>query len=183
MLEREEELIKKAKKGDNQAFGKLYDYYVAPIYRFVFIKVGHKAIAEDLTQEVFLSAFENLNNYSIQGCPLSSWLYQIARNKVIDHYRTKRNNLSIEEVGEDVFKVGAVIEKDLNFDFDLKQVREAMLKLSEIEQDVLIMRFIEDLSHHEIASAIDKSEGAVRLIQHRAIKNLKRILEDKKHER
>lgn len=178
MLEGEEKLIKKAREGDNYAFVQLYNHYVAPIYRFVFMRVSHKAIAEDLTQEVFLSAFENLKNYSFQGCPLSSWLYQIARNKVIDHYRTKKSNLDIEKVSEDVFKAIETGESDLNRDFDLKRVREAMLKLSETEQDIIIMRFIEDLSHSEIASAISKSEGAVRLIQHRAIKNLKKILEN-----
>jgi RNA polymerase sigma-70 factor (ECF subfamily) len=180
MLEGEEKLIERAKKGDNYAFVQLYNHYVAPIYRFVFIKINHKAITEDLTQEVFLSAFENLKNYSFQGCPLSSWLYQIARNKVIDYYRTKRNNLSIEGISEDVLKVIDAKERDLNLDFDLRRVREATLKLSETEQDVIIMRFIEDLSYSEIASAINKSEGAVRLIQHRAIKNLKKVLEDKK---
>lgn len=178
MLEGEENLIKRAKTGNKESFGRLYDHYLAPIYRFVVIKVSSKAIAEDLTHEVFLSAFENLDGYSSRGFPFSSWLYQIARNKVIDHYRTQKNNLSIDLVSEEVFKVTDIIEADLNKSLDLEKIKGAMELLSDVEQDVLIMRFIEDIPHKDIAASLNKSEGAIRLIQHRAVNNLKKILEN-----
>jgi len=178
MLEGEENLIKRAKKGDKECFGRLYDHYLNRIYRFIVLKVDSKAVAEDLVHEVFLSAFENINSYASRGFPFSSWLYQIARNKVIDYYRTRKNNLSFEMVSEEHFKIEDVIEKDLNHVLELTQVREAMRSLGEIEQEVLIMRFIEDMPHKEISRALGKSEGAIRLIQHRAINNLKQILQD-----
>jgi RNA polymerase sigma-70 factor (ECF subfamily) len=137
-------------------------------------------VAEDLAHEVFLSAFENISGYASRGFPFSSWLYQIARNKVIDYYRTRKNNLSFEMVSEEVFKINDLVEKDLNQTLALEKVWKAVETLSDVEQDVLIMRFVDDLSHKEIAGAIGKSEGAIRLIQHRAINNLKQVLEDER---
>jgi len=173
MLEGELNYIKEAKKGNGAAFGLLYDYYVPKIYRFVFLKTGNKAEAEDLVHEVFLSAWQNVYRYRHQGFPFSSWLYQIARNAVIDHYRTSKKNLPIEEVDEELVKVNALYQEKLDFDLELEKLKKNISLLKPEYQDVLIMRFIEDLSQEEIAAAMNKSEGAVRLIQHRALKELK----------
>lgn len=178
MLEDEKNLIKQAKKGEESAFGRLYDHYIGPIYRFVLVKVGSKAEAEDLTHDVFLSAWQNLKGYKHQGHPFSSWLYQIARNRVIDHYRTRKANVSIEDTDEELFKVVGVVENRLETTLTMEKIRSAMVKLSPDQQDVIMMRFVEDLSNEEIAEALGKSEGAIRLLQFRAIQNLKDTLKE-----
>ena len=173
MLEGEINLIKEAKDGNHASFGKLYDHYITPIYRFVMVKTNHKPDAEDLTHEVFLSAWQNLKNYKFQGFPFSSWLYQIARNKVIDHYRTKKTHSSIDDVDENIFEVAGALESGLDRSIALGTVKEAIASLSPDQQDVIVMKFIEDLSNEEIAAALKKSDGAIRLLQHRAVNNLK----------
>lgn len=175
MLEGELNHIKEAKKGNKAAFGLLYDHYIPKIYRFVFLKVNSKAEAEDLTHEVFLSAWQNIYKYRHQGFPFSSWLYQIAKNAVIDHYRTAKKNLPIENIDEELVKIGAVHQDKLDFDLELEKLKKIISSFKPEYQDVLIMRFIEDLSQEEIAQTMNKSEGAVRLLQHRALKELKNI--------
>lgn len=176
MIEGEHNLIQRAKKGEKECFGQLYDHYITPIYRFVLVKVNSKAEAEDLTHEVFLSAWQNIKGYKHKGFPFSSWLYQIARNKVIDHYRTKKIHTSFDSLDEDILKIVGVAEEKMDKMLNLEKVKEAIAKLSPEQQDVVIMKFVEDLSNEEIAQALKKSEGAVRLLQHRAINNLKQLL-------
>lgn len=176
MLDGELNLIKDAKKGDKEAFGKLYDHYIAPIYRFVLIKVTDKDEAEDLTHEVFLSAWQNLKNYRHQGFPFSSWLYQIARNRVIDHYRTKKQHTSLESITEDSEPAVAFAESKIEALLAMDHVKAAIQQLGDEQREVIMLKFVEDLSNEEIAKALNKTEGAIRLLQHRAVQNLKEIL-------
>lgn len=173
MLENENKYIKSAQNGNGEAFGLLYDCYLAKIYRFVFVKVNNKTIAEDLTHEVFLNAWKNLKSYAQKEFPFSSWLYQIARNEVIDFYRTRKKNISLEEIKEDYLKTQE--DKDLDAEINLEIIGKLIRLLKPDQQDVIIMRFIEDLNHEEIAATLGKSAGAVRLIQHRAINSLKEL--------
>lgn len=176
MLDGEQNLIRRAKRGEKEPFGQLYDHYIAQIYRFILMKTNNKVEAEDLTHEVFLSAWQNLQSYKFQGFPFSSWLYQIARNKVIDYYRTKKSHTSLENLDENILQVVGVVENRLDKVLEIEKVREAISQLGSEQQDVIIMKFVEDLSNEEIANALGKSEGAVRLIQHRAINNLKELI-------
>ena len=178
MLEGEDKLIKRAQKGEGDCFGSLYDHYLQSIYRYVFLKVSSKQEAEDLTHEVFVSAWENLKGYRLRGFPFSSWLYNIARNKVIDYYRTHKVHADIDGVDPDLFKLASNVEKEIDLTLDFQKIKIAMSKLREEQQDVLIMRFVDDLSHREIALAMEKTEGAVRLAQHRALQSLREILEN-----
>lgn len=177
MLDGEKSIIESAVRGESSAFGMLYDHYHPKIYRFVLVKVSCREEAEDLTHQVFLHAWQNIQNYRNFGFPFSSWLYRIARNQVIDHYRTHKNTLAIDEVNSDLFPdtadSGASAEQNLRLD----AVRAALATLKSEYQDVIIMRFIEELSLKETAAAIKKSEGAVKLIQHRALKQLRSLLE------
>jgi RNA polymerase sigma-70 factor (ECF subfamily) len=175
-MEGEDQIIKKAQKGDTESFSHLYNQYLPKIYRFVLFKVNSRQAAEDLSHDVFLSAWQSLDSYRPQGFPFSSWLYQIARNKVIDHYRTFKGHSSLENIDENLLKIVGVAEHSLDQTLNWERVCQATKQLSEDQQDALIMRFVEDLSYPEIAAALDKSEGAVRLLQHRAVSNLKNIL-------
>lgn len=177
MLEDENKLIRQVQKGNAESFGRLYDHYVAPIYRYTLLKVGNRQEAEDLTHEVFVSAWENIRGYRMRGFPFSSWLYNIAHNRVIDYYRTHKAHRNIDDIDPNLFKLASSVEKDIDTALDFNRVRVAMAHLSDDQQDVLIMRFSDDLSHKEIAQAMQKTEGAVRLIQHRALEALREILE------
>ncbi len=176
MLEDEHKLVERAKGGEPEAFGLLYDHYLPKIYRFILLKVGRREEAEDLTHQTFLRAWEHIEQYRSRGYPFSSWLYRIARNAVIDQYRKKLPDVSIDSLPPDLFvekqQLGEIVELKMEWETILK----AMNSLGGIEQDVLIMRFVDDLTHKEVAKAIGKSEGAVKVIQHRAIKNLKNII-------
>lgn len=176
MLDGEKNLIENAVKGGASAFGSLYDHYHPKIYRFVLIKVGRREEAEDLTHQVFLSAWLNIGSYRDLGYPFSSWLYQIARNQVIDFYRTKKQNVSIEEVDPEYFAEPADHPLTVDHYLELEHVQRAIRKLKPEYQDVVLMRFVEDLSLKEVAAALEKTEGAVKLMQHRAIRQLKKIL-------
>jgi RNA polymerase sigma-70 factor (ECF subfamily) len=172
MLEGEKNLVKSAQRGDPEAFGLLYEYYLPRIYRFILIKVSHKEQAEDITHLTFLKAWENIRGYKHQGYPFGSWLYRIARNAVVDHYRREVTHTNLEDVAE-TLGIGESLSRDLDAKLQLDDLLKAMKVLKEIEQDILIMRFVEDLPHQDIAKAVDKSEGAVKVIQHRALKKLK----------
>ena len=176
MLEGEQHLIEKAQGGDRECFSALYNHYVPPIYRFICMKVSGREESEDLTHEVFLSAWQNLGRYKPQGFPFSSWLYQIARNRVIDYYRVRRTHTNLETVDAELISAPSGLEEHLDSNFNLQKIKSVLHKLSGDQQDVLILKFIQDLSHQEIAQAMKKSEGAVRLIQHRAIRSLKELL-------
>jgi RNA polymerase sigma-70 factor (ECF subfamily) len=178
-MEDERKLVLRAKEGKEEAFGQLYDKYMPAIYRFVFLKVGgHKAQAEDICHEVFLSAWQNIGNFEFQGHPFSSWLYRIAGNAVIDYYRTRKINVDIENIPEEPAVEAVSLSERMDNRLEMDNVRMCLKKLEPSYQDVLIMKFVEELSNKEIAVALQKSEGAVRVIQHRAIKQLKKHLEE-----
>lgn len=180
MLEDEKQLIEKASGGDPVAFGLLYDHYLPKIYRFVLLKVGQREEAEDLTHQAFLRAWEHIARYADQGFPFGSWLYRIAKNIIIDHYRSfekRKRDVDLEDVMEQLIDTeSSIMDKTLDVKFDMELLMKAMERLKDVEQDVIIMRFVEDLPHEEVAEHIGKSVGATKLIQHRALKNLKVVL-------
>lgn len=178
MLEAEKQYIQEAKKGDKEAFGALYDHYLPQIYRFILFKVSQKDEAEDLTHEVFLSAWKNMPSYRMKGFPFSSWLYQIARNAVIDSYRTTKHHVQIEMVDENNLQTIPSSQEEVNTILEMEKARKCIAQLRPDYQDLIVMRFIEEMPNDEIAAALNKSEGAVRLMQHRAIKELKEIYEN-----
>lgn len=183
MMNGEENLIKSAIRGESSAFGLLYDEYQPRIYRFVYLKVGHREEAEDLTHQVFLNAWKNVSNYRFQGFPFSSWLYQIARNQIIDYYRAKKTTFTIEENTESMQELNGADnfwEEANNFNLSIRSeivaIQEAIKKLIPEQQDIIIMRFVEEMSPREIAVFLSKPESTVRVLQHRAIANLRKIV-------
>lgn len=173
MKDEEQSLIQKAKSGNSAAFGKLYDRYLPSIYRFVFIKVGRKQDAEDIAQQVFTSAWQNIDGFEFKGFPFSSWIYRIASNAVIDYYRTYKGDVSVDAISEEHFSEESGNESRVDHAINMNTVRVALTRLEPDQQSVLLMKFVEDLSNKEIADALGKTEGAVRVIQHRALKQLK----------
>lgn len=173
----QEKIIDRAVQGDTVAFGVLYERHLDAIFRYVFFRVGNSADAEDLTEDVFVSAWENLATFRPErpGSFLS-WLYRIAHNRVIDHYRKRRpQSWSSEQLALEEALIPGV-EEAANLNFDVRRLAKAVSQLEDTEQEVIILRFIEGLSHSEVARVIEKSEGASRIIQHRALLNLKTLL-------
>lgn len=185
MTEEEKTLIESAQNGDSSAFGALYDRYAERIYRFIFLKTGQKGDSEDLLHEVFLAGWRTIGSYELRSnVPLTSWLYRIAGNRVIDWYRTRKGNFSLDEMTEagtlpiELASTGhtgllEALDRGLAMDAVMKGIRS----LNDTEQTVLLMRYVEDLSPEETALAVGKTAGAVRLIQHRALLKLKKKLE------
>lgn len=176
MLDNEQNIIEDAINGDEKAFGLLYSHYQPQIYRFIYIKVSKKEKAEDITHQVFLKAWQSIKRFTYQKLPLSSWLYRIARNQVIDVYRTQKIELNIEEIQE-VASEDKKVEDEIDIKKEVEKIKSAIRQLKPSQQDVIIMRYIEELSPQEIALALKKTPTAIRIIQYRALKSLRNILE------
>jgi RNA polymerase sigma-70 factor (ECF subfamily) len=170
-------LVEHAVAGDGDAFGELYLLHLDTIYRYVYYRVGDASDAEDLTEQVFLKAWESLSGYKQRGNPFASWLYRIAHNTTVDHYRRQKPTVpmpSPEEVdlpGEQPSSLEQIIKAE-----EASALATAITQLPEAQQQVIILRFIEGLKHAEVARIIGKSEGACRVIQHRALVALNQLL-------
>jgi RNA polymerase sigma-70 factor (ECF subfamily) len=172
----EETLVRRAVGGDAEAFGDLYVRYLDNIYRYVFYKVGNEERAEDLTEQVFLSAWEAIGDYELRGYPFSSWLYRIAHNAVVDHYRTKKDERSLDSVAFTLADESLGPEETLMKKRQVSRLLEVLAHLSEDKQELIILRFVEGLSHAQVAEILGKSEVACRVMQHRVLYKLSEIL-------
>jgi RNA polymerase sigma-70 factor (ECF subfamily) len=177
-LENEPGAEKFAMVGDFDSFARLYTSHLDAIYRYTYYRTGDVQDAEDLTEQVFLKAWEALPNYRPAGCSFLNWLYRIAHNTLVDHHRRKKiitfeamsgENLSPDQ--EQVATLDAVILSE-----ERAALAAAISKLPEEYQQVIILRFIEGLGHSEIALILDKSEVACRGIQFRALASLNKLL-------
>jgi RNA polymerase sigma-70 factor (ECF subfamily) len=171
----EEQLVRRAVRRDGDAFTLLYERYIDQIYRYVFYRVGNQADAEDITGEVFSRAWKAIERYKVKGTPFYTWLIKITRNLIIDHYRTRKNLVSLENVecaADSRNSPEAVAESNL----ERHRLGAAIKKLKGEKQKVILMRFIDGFSYTEIARMLKKSEGAVRVIQCRALNDLRGIL-------
>ncbi|MDI6734251.1 MAG: sigma-70 family RNA polymerase sigma factor [Patescibacteria group bacterium] len=175
MLDGDQKIINSAISGKASAFGLLYDKYHAQIYRFIYLKVSHREEAEDLTHQVFLNAWQNIKKYEFKGFPFSSWLYQIARNQVIDHYRTKKSNIDIEDIKE-IKNDDDTLDNQVNRNYEIEKVKNVIQNLNPEHQDIIIMKFVEELTSQEISKILNKPQSTIRVIQHRAVKNLRNML-------
>lgn len=176
----EQHLIERAQEGDAQAFGRLYEVYLDSIYRYVYFRISDVAEAEELTDDVFVRAWEALPNFRAErGASLLPWLYRIAHNLVVDHYRRR----TLQEETEPLFAVkepSPSIEEMVGTKQAVARAVQAVHRLGQLEQSVLLLRFVEQLSYREIAQVVGKSEGACRVIQYRALAALRELLEEEK---
>lgn len=173
----EDYLVQQAVKRDGAAFTALYDRCIDQVYRHVYYRVSNQADAEDITQEVFIKAWKAIDRYKKTGAPFVAWLIIIAGHLVIDHYRSRRNTINIDDVVEEVPANHTSDPEALaEANFNSALVKEAVLKLKGDKQKVILMHFIDGFSYEEIARALHKNEGAIRVIQYRALGDLKRLL-------
>ncbi|MBT4349907.1 RNA polymerase sigma factor [bacterium] len=168
----------KLKNGDLEAFGFFYDKYVKQIYRFILLKVSNTQIAEDLTQDVFLKTWQHLVDQKSLS-HFRAFIYRIARNIVIDHYRqSNRQPLPIDEVADDNLPTEEIA--DLDISLDVAKVKKYLAQIKPAYQEILILKYIEDLSFEEIAEVLQKDKNNVRVLLHRATNKLKYIISEGK---
>jgi RNA polymerase sigma-70 factor, ECF subfamily len=170
-------LINHAKAGNQEAFAEIYEIYFLRVYRFIYYRVSHKETAEDLTEEVFIKIFAAISKLD-KSAAFEGWLFQISRNLVIDYYRKKKENVPIEAV-ENILEYEKNLVDAANLKFDQEILLQLLKDLTEEQQIVVKMKFLEDLDNITIAQVLNKTEGAIRVIQHRAITKLKELFQDR----
>ena len=173
-----EDLVRRAQQGHSEAFAGLYEAYYDKIYRYVMFKTGDTLEAEDLTEEVFLRMLESIGSFKWQGYPFTSWLFRIAHNLVIDYYRKagRQKKTSLDDAMRVVGTDNVDVDRKLDVELSIKEVKEAMGGLTRLQQEVLSLRFAGGLSVAETAEAMGKKENAVKALQHAAIKKLRTLL-------
>ena len=168
-------LVERAKEGDSEAFGAIFDAYAGPIHRFIASRVNRPSDAEDLTQLVFVKALEALPRYEARGIPFGGWLFRLARNAIIDQVRTRRDHLSlVAAVTRETEDAGPEAMAALRDDLD--RVARALIELTDDQREVIELRFFAGLSVHETADAMGRQDGTVRGLQFRALAALRRSL-------
>lgn len=170
-------LVDLAKDGDAEAFGQLYDHYSQGIFRFVYYRVGSRQLAEDLTSETFVRGLRSIQRFSWQGKDFGAWLTTIARNLIADHFKSSRSRLEVvtEVVPEGTTTVSSP-EQDVLSLISNELLYTAVNQLPKEQRDCILMRFIQGLSIAQTAAALDRSEGAVKQLQLRAIRGLSKLV-------
>lgn len=175
-------LVRQASEGDRRAFGTIFRICYEDIYDYVIRRVGNRSDAEDITMKVFTKGLEAVANYEDRGYSVRAWLYRIAHNAVVDHYRVLKKDVELENIPE-LEDEARDVEKDLLYREDLSELYREIRKMSPAQAEVLILRFMEDMSVSETAMILDKKEVTVRALQFKGIKNLRKRIEQKRQEK
>ena len=173
----EKELIERA-KNDKAAFGELYERYVTRIYNYIYYRTGNSHEAEDLTTRVFMRAMKHIGNYTDQGVPFSAWLYRIARNMVANWYRdnSRRQTISLDDISQwHISDEGAELAAQLRE--DKANLLLAIQQLPSDRQELLILKFVDQLPNAEIGNIMGRSEGAIKSLYHRTLAALREELQ------
>jgi len=162
---------------DPAAFGELYDLFVERVYKYLYFRTGSQPEAEDLTEQVFLKAWEAIDRYRWQGRPFLAWLYRMAHNIHIDHVRSQKPTTSLNNDERPLELASASADGELRRTLDADLLSRALRELTPDQQQVIVMKFLEGLDNEHIAQSMDKREGAIRALQMRALMSLRRVLE------
>lgn len=174
-MESEATLIQQARQGDPKAFGQLYELYADRVYRYLACRVHDAVEAEDLTAETFVRAVEAVRGYRWQGVPFGAWLFRIAHNVLVDHWRraARHKTVALEEAHAPVARTTADhIQQALT----REELAWGLRQLTELQQEVITLRFVVGLSIAETAQAMQRSEPAVKDLQHKALIALRKHL-------
>lgn len=166
----EKSLMERARQGETEAFGLIYDVYAPKLYAFIYHKVHHRETAQDLLADTFMRALQAIPRYDADRGGAAAWLYAIARNLVIDHYRRSRPQTNVEDAWD--LASGDDPAENADFRMKIEAVREHLQHLSATERDIVLMRVWQELSYAEIAAALGKSEDACKVSFSRSLKKL-----------
>ena len=167
----ERELVEQARR-DPRQFGALYDRHFQQIYRFVYSRVREQAAAEDVTSEIFMKALKAMPRYQDTGRPFAAWLYQIAVNAIADRYRTLRPSQPLEDF-HDLSVGGPAIEEQAAQRDEIRRIWAIVEELPVQQRTALVLKFQEDMKIEDIAVAMGKTPGAVKLLIHRGVTRLR----------
>lgn len=175
----DEQLLDRARAYDAEALAAIYDRYEAKIFSYIYHRVGNPSVAQDLTSQVFLRMLEAIQNERAWKTSFSGWLYRIAHNLVIDHYRRRgrATQVSFDDIPALVAKTDDP-EHAAERMLAAEGLRTAINRLTEEQAQVVTLRFLEDLSIAEAAATMGKTEGAVKALQYRAVMSLRRLMEN-----
>lgn len=173
----EESLVQQAIAGRPEAFAHLYDNYIDRIYRFILYRVSDVATAEDLTSLVFMKAWQSLPRYRKRKLSFRAWLFQIARNSIIDHYRTSKETVSLETVAATAIDSMPTIPELIQRQMTGERLWTRLQQLTDEQREVLLLKFVEGMSTKEVAGIMKKRQGAIRALQMRALSTLAIIME------
>jgi len=162
---------------DASAFGELYDLFVERVYRYLYFRTGSHPEAEDLTEHVFLKAWEAIGRYRWRGRPFLAWLYRLAHNAHIDHVRSQKPTTSLNNDDRPIELPSSAAAVELTRALDADLLARALGQLTPDQQQVIVMKFLDGLDNEQIAQTMDKREGAIRALQMRALMSLRRVLE------
>jgi RNA polymerase sigma-70 factor (ECF subfamily) len=185
-LDAERLLASRASGGDRRAYAELYDLYLDKIYRYIYYKVGQRSDAEDLASQTFLKAWDAIGDYEWRNHPFGAWLFRIAHNLVVDYHRARRDHLTLDDATPQL--EGKASQDELRPEKALAEliaadrVRQAIGRLTEEQQQVLVLRFYEGLSTGETAQIMGKRRGAIRGLQFRALTALRDLLQRQQDE-
>lgn len=168
-------LLIQTKSGTEEAFGKIYDQYFQDIYRFIYFKVETKEVAEDIAADVFFKVWQYIKRGK-NARNIRALLYHTARNSVIDYHRTRHEQSQNGIKEEQLSTTGDAMEEQIMRAESIEKLHKGLQELKEEYREVILLRYIHELSHKEIGEIIEKKGGAVRVLLHRAIQELKRVL-------
>ena len=164
-----------AQQGDLTGFAEIYDAYFDRIFRYAFARIGDRAEAEDLAGDVFLRALQAIKSYKPGGAPFSAWLFRIAHNRVVDHFRRKSRRQT-DELHDNIPLVTPPPDEAVATQMTIEDVLRVMGDITEAQRHVIALRFASGLSIAETAQALGKKEGAVKALQYSAIQALRKRL-------
>jgi RNA polymerase sigma-70 factor (ECF subfamily) len=178
MLEIDDRVIRGAQHGERSAIAQIYETYQVRVYRYLYYRVGEHAAAEDLTSEVFMHMLHGLGGYQLAREPFGAWLFRIARNLAVDYYRTqgRRNETPLEEDDMSLASVQVNPAVAVEVTLTSENLHRALDRLSVDQRDVIILRFVAQLSIAEAARALNRTEDAVKGLQRRSLTALQRIM-------
>ena len=172
-------LVRRTQDGDAEAFGELYDHYVTMVHRYVYHRVGDRATAEDVTSETFVRALRRIDSLSFQGRDVGAWLVTIARNIVLDHVKSSRYRLEVATADmRDADRATDGPEDAVMAHLTNQQLLECVQQLGSEQQECIVLRFLHGLSVAETAEIMGKKDGAIKALQHRAVRRLAGLLPD-----
>lgn len=169
-----DELAERTAGGDREAFGKIYEELLEPVYRYFYWNLASPEETEDLTQEVFVRCLVHISDFDRRKAAFKSWVFRIAHNLLVDHLRHRRTS---DELPQEMEAGQTPVAEAVEEEGRRRAVRSALGELPALQRQVIVMKYFAEMSNEEVAAVLGRSQGAVNALQHRALRKLGGILE------